>query len=198
MPRDKSRSDLKIRPLTAARWPDLERLFGPNGACGGCWCMWWRSSHSDYEKKKGPANKRAFKKIVTSGAIPGLLAYDGHEPVAWCSVQPREAFPRLDRSRILQPVDDRPVWSVTCLYIAKGYRKQGLSRRLLEAAVDQARERGARIIEGYPVDPKKGQTADVFVFTGIASAYRQAGFKEVARRSPTRPIMRRNVRPKAG
>jgi GNAT superfamily N-acetyltransferase len=156
--------------------------------------MWWRLSHADFERRKGATNRRALKRIVSSGVVPGLLAYSGGEPVGWCAVQPREAFPRLERSRILKPVDDQPVWSVTCLYIKRGHRGKGLSRQLLEAAVKHARSQGARIVEGYPVEPKSGKTADVFVFTGVASAYRKAGFKEVARRSNTRPIMRRHLR----
>lgn len=190
-----SKGKLQTHPLTPERWPDLERLFGHNGACGGCWCMWWRQSHSEFERKKGGANKRAFKRIVGSGVVPGLLAYLDGEPVGWCAIAPRDDYPRLDRSRILRPVDDRPVWSVTCLFIARAFRRRTISHRLLKAAVEHARRQGARIVEGYPVEPRRGKTADAFVFTGIASAFRAAGFKEVSRRSPTRPIMRRHLRP---
>lgn len=190
MPVSKSKR-VTIRPLTPDRWSDLERLFGPRGACGGCWCMWWRLPRSRFERQKGAANRRAFKKIVASGAVPGLLAYVGREPVGWCAVQPRDEFAGLDRSRVLRRVDDEPVWSVPCFYIAKEHRGAGVSRRLLEAAIAHARKQGARILEGYPVEPKKGRMSDVFAWTGVASAFRKAGFAEVARRSETRPIMRR-------
>jgi GNAT superfamily N-acetyltransferase len=153
--------------------------------------MYWRLTRSQWERGRGAGNRRAFRKIVQSGAAPGLLAYAGDEPVGWCAVQPRTAFPALERSRILRPVDDQPVWSVVCLFIARAHRRHGVSRRLLRAAAKHARERGARILEGYPVEPRKGGLADAFAWTGIASAYRAAGFTEVARRSPTRPIMRR-------
>jgi GNAT superfamily N-acetyltransferase len=182
--------ELSFRPLTPDRWPDLVALFGPRGACGGCWCMWWRIKRSEFDLQKGEGNRQALQAIVASGEVPGILAYEGERPVGWCSVAPREAFPVLERSRILKRVDDQPVWSVVCFFIAKNYRRQGLTVRLLEAAVDYAREQGASIVEGYPEEPRSGRAPDLFVFTGLASAFRQAGFVEVLRRSETRPIMR--------
>jgi len=184
---------LMIRPLTSERWPDLVELFGPNGACGGCWCMWWRLARSRFVKQKGPGNKRALKRLVDSGDAPGLIAYAGKQPVAWCSVGPREAYPVLDRSRVLKRIDDQPVWSVVCFFVAKAFRRQGVTAQLLNAAAEYAKKHGAALLEGYPVDPKKGATADVFAYTGLRSAFRKAGFVEVARRSPTRPIMRRRL-----
>lgn len=184
---------MTIRPLTPARWKDLEALFGARGACGGCWCMYWRLPRSTFEREKGDGNRRAFQKLVATGEPPGLLAYDGGRPVGWCAIAPRTEYPKMARSRILQPVDDRPVWSVSCLFITKPYRRRGVSVRLLEAAADYARRRGGRIVEGYPVEPRQGNMPDPFVWTGLASAFRQAGFTEVARRSKTRPIMRRDL-----
>jgi GNAT superfamily N-acetyltransferase len=184
---------MTIRPLTPARWKDLEALFGARGACGGCWCMYWRLPRSTFEREKGDGNRRAFKKLVATGEPPGLLAYDGGQPVGWCAIAPRTEYPKLARTRILQPVDDQPVWSVSCLFVARPYRRRGVSVRLLEAAADYARRRGGRIVEGYPVEAR-GKVADPFVWTGLASAFRQAGFAEVARRSKTRPIMRRAIR----
>ena len=155
--------------------------------------MWWRLRRSEYEKKKGATNKRTFRKIVTSGAPTGVLAYAAGKPVAWCAVAPREDYPVLSRSRVLQPVDEQPVWSVTCFYVPKEFRRSGLTAKLLEAAVKYARKQGAKIVEGYPQDPKSGQMADAFAWTGLASAFRKAGFQEVARRSAGRPIMRKVV-----
>jgi GNAT superfamily N-acetyltransferase len=184
------RKPLAFHPLTPARWKDFETLFGARGACGGCWCMWWRLKRADFEKKKGPGNKRAMKALVRSGERPGILAYEGKKPVAWCAVAPRAHYPVLGRSRILKPVDDRPVWSVVCFFVDKAHRKQGITPRLLEAAVRHVKKKGGRIVEGYPVEPRKGTTPDVFAYTGLASAFRKAGFKERLRRSETRPIMR--------
>jgi GNAT superfamily N-acetyltransferase len=178
-----------FHPLTPERWPDLERLFGARGACAGCWCMWWRLSRAEWNRGQGEGNRKAFRKIVRAGAETGLLAYADGEPVGWCAIAPREQYPGFGRSRILKPVDEQPVWSVTCFFIARGFRRQGLSTELLKAAVAFARARGTKIVEGYPHETKK-TTADAFVYAGLFSAFRKAGFKEVARRSETRPIMR--------
>jgi GNAT superfamily N-acetyltransferase len=188
-------SNLKItiHAATPERWPDVERLFGERGACGGCWCMTWRLPRKKFEQGKGTGNKRALKRLVTSGEVPGILGYVGSEPVAWCAVAPREVYPVLERSRVLKPVDDKPVWSVSCLFVLKAYRRRGVSVQMLEAAVEFARRRGAKIIEGYPVEPWLERAPDAFIWTGTPSAFLKAGFKEIERRSKTRPIMRRVI-----
>jgi GNAT superfamily N-acetyltransferase len=185
---------LSFHPLTPQRWSDLEILFGPRGACCGCWCMYWRLSHTQFEEQTGEPNHRNLKAIVNSGTIPGILAYTGGTPVGWCSIAPREDFPRLSRSRILKPVDDQPVWSIVCFFVARSQRRKGITVQLLKAAVDFARSNGARIIEGYPVEPKEGKSPDIFVYTGLYSSFKQAGFSEVLRRSATRPIMRYDLK----
>jgi GNAT superfamily N-acetyltransferase len=182
--------ELEFHPVTKKRWSDFEALFGEKGACGGCWCMLWRLTRKEFEQQKGEANRQAMHAIVASGEIPGLLAYSKKQPVAWCSVAPRESFPALERSRVLKKIDDQPVWSISCFFIQKDFRKRGLSVRILEAAVDYVKNQGGRIVEGYPVEPKKGKTADVFAWTGLATFFKRAGFVECARRSETRPIMR--------
>ncbi len=189
-----SKPKLVFRPVTPGRWPDLARLFGPRGACAGCWCMYWRIRRSQYEKQKGERNRNALRRLVKSGAVPGILAYADGAPVAWCAIQPRKAFPVLDNSRVLARVDALPVWSAPCIFVDRGWRRKGLTTALLQAAANFARNRGARIAEGYPVDPKKGRMADAFAWTGFPSAFLRAGFHEVARRSPTRPIMRKKLR----
>jgi len=181
---------LEVHLLTPERWEHLERLFGPRGACGGCWCMWWRLTAKEFERQKGEENRRAMKRKVKSGEVPGLLAYHDGEPVGWCSVAPREAYPRLERSRVLKRVDDQPVWSVVCFYVAKQYRRRGVTRELLEASIDYVRDRGGTILEGYPTEPKSERAPDLFLYHGIPSVFAEAGFVEVARRSERRPIMR--------
>ncbi|GAB4457193.1 MAG: GNAT family N-acetyltransferase [Anaerolineae bacterium] len=188
-----SEPTLDFHPLTPERWDDLEKLFGPRGAVGGCWCMWWRLKRTEFDAMKGEGNRQAFKQIVESGEPPGILAYVGAEPVGWCAVAPRAAYPVLERSRILKPVDDQPVWSVVCFFVARPYRRKGVSVGLLRAAVQYAAAQGARIVEGYPVEPKKDSVPDAFIFHGVAAAFREAGFVEVLRRSETRPIMRYTV-----
>lgn len=180
---------LVFRPATPARWPDVERLFGPGGACGGCWCMFWKQTGAEYRAGKGARNRRAFRRLVASGAVPGLLVYAGREPVGWAAVEPRARYARLARSRTLAPVDEEPVWSVPCFFVARAWRRRGLARRLLAAAADHARRRGARILEGYPVDSRR-QLADAWLYHGSASTFARLGFEVVARRARTRPVMR--------
>lgn len=181
----------KFRPVTAARWQDFEKLFGERGACGNCWCMYWRVQKIEFDRGKTGQNKLAIKKVIMDGLTPGLLAYKRREPIGWCSVAPREQFIKLEKSRILRPVDKLPVWSVSCLFISKPYRRQGLSARLLDAAAKFAFKKGAHIVEGYPHDLSGTERPDPFVWTGLLPAYIRTGFVEVARRSDTRPIMRR-------
>ncbi|MFX1486101.1 MAG: GNAT family N-acetyltransferase [Promethearchaeota archaeon] len=183
-------SSLEFHPLTTDRWGDLEKLFGPTGACGGCWCMWWRIKRSQFCEQKGESNKKALKRIVDSGEIPGILAYTDGQPVGWCSVAPREHFPVLESSRIFKRVDEKPVWSVVCFFVSKPYRRKGVSLRLLLAATEYARENGGEIVEGYPIDPKRPNYPDAFSYIGFVSVFKKAGFLEVLRRSETRPIMR--------
>ena len=183
---------VRVVPLTPDRWADFEKLFGPRGACAGCWCMWPRLSGPEFARHQGDDNKRSMKRIVTGGENPGLIAYVGGVPAAWCALAPRERYTRLERSRVLAPVDDAAVWSVICFFVARPFRGSGLAGRLLREALRFARARGAKILEGYPIDVPRGKSyADVFVWHGTASVFRAAGFVEVARRSPTRPIMRR-------
>jgi GNAT superfamily N-acetyltransferase len=184
--------ELSFHPLTRARWKDFVILFGDRGACGGCWCMLWRLPRKEFEAGKGEGNKRAMKKIVDSGKVPGILAYHGQRAVGWCAVAPRSEYVALTRSRILKPVDDHPCWSIACFFIDKAYRRKGISSRLLEAASTHAKSRGADLLEGYPVEPKSDKDIPpAFAWTGLPGAFFRAGFKEVARRSPTRPIMRK-------
>lgn len=183
-------SAYEIHPLTPERWHDLETLFGPRGATGGCWCMFFRLRQTEFDQQKGEGNRLALQAIVNAGQVPGLLAYDEDKPVGWCSVAPREDFSRLARSRLFQPVDDLPTWSIVCFFVARPYRRRGLAVALLRAAAAYAHRHGARAIEGYPVDTRSSTAPDVFVYTGTASAFLEAGFIEVARRSETRPVMR--------
>jgi len=181
---------ITYKNLTSDTWPDFERLFGEKGACGGCWCMHWRLRNKDYKNLKGVGNKRAMKKLVKEGNQIGLIMYVDDVPAGWCSVAPREDFIRMETSRILKPVDDKPVWSIVCFFIHKGYRRKGFSVKLLTEVTGYCKKRGAEIVEGYPVEPKQGEMPPAFAWTGIAAAFRKAGFSEVARRSDTRPVMR--------
>jgi GNAT superfamily N-acetyltransferase len=181
--------ELSFKPIKRNLWPDLEELFGLNGACGGCWCMFWKLRGKAYDESKGYTARQMHKSIVDSGTVTGLLAYRDGEVVGWVAVEPRTSYEKLAHSRALKPVDDQPVWSVTCFFVAKTHRRKGVAVGLLKAAVEHVKHQGGKIVEGYPVDAKDDKPAP-FVFTGTASAYQQAGFKEVARNTPTRPIFR--------
>jgi len=178
------------KTLTTARWDAFEKLFGKKGACGGCWCMLWRSSPADFKSRKGEGNRAAMHQLVKTGNIPGLLAFHDGEPVGWCALAPRSDYPALTRSRVMKPVDDQPCWSVSCLFVRRDHRKRGVATGLLNNAVKHARSQGAQILEGYPTEPGEKNIPAAFAWTGIPSAFEKAGFTEVARRSPTRPIMR--------
>jgi GNAT superfamily N-acetyltransferase len=150
--------------------------------------MWWRLSASHWMKQRGKENKNALEALVKSGKVPGILAYSDGQPIGWCSISPREEYPRLERFRTLKRIDDKPVWSVVCFFVAKPFRRQGVSTKLLEAAVDYARQQGASIVEGYPSRSNKKQQ-DPLVYTGLVSAFEKVGFVEVTS-SKTKTIMR--------
>jgi GNAT superfamily N-acetyltransferase len=187
------RQGIEFHPLGPERWKDLVKLFGPRGACAGCWCMYPRLTTTE-GKTSGEPNRRAFEKIVRQGPPPGLLAYENGEPVGWIAIAPRVEYRRFERSRVLAPVDTTPVWSVPCFFVARSARGRGLTVALLEAACEWARDRGAHVVEGYPVDTHGKREAAAFIFHGTVETFAAAGFREVLRRSDRRPIMRRTLR----
>ena len=182
---------LKCRPVGPDNWADAEKLFRRHGVLDGCWCQWWRVTRSAFDKMSRDEKRDRLADAARGYKPIGILAYEDDEPVAWVAVAPRSDHPGLDRSPNLRPVDDAPVWSVTCFYIERAHRGHGLMRVLLSAAADYARGNGATLLEGYPVDGQ-GQRKEVGgIFPGVPSVFQACGFEEVARRSPGRPIMRR-------
>lgn len=188
---------VEVHPATPERWGDLVKLFGPKGAYAGCWCMWFRLTNAQFERGSGQGNRRRLKRLVDDGREPGLLAYLDGEPVGWVSVAPREEYGRVERSPTLKRVDDRPVWSIVCFYIDRKRRGEGIGAALLDAAVDHAARRGARLVEGYPEIPRTDRMPSYLAYTGVLSMFERAGFHQAARRG-ARPIMRRGVRPRRG
>lgn len=184
----------RVAPLTPARWPDLQQVFAAKGCSQArwCWCMYYRRSGGSEPPERAAqaeANQAALKALVDAGQFTGLLGYRGEAPVAWLSFGPRGDYPKLARSPVLKPVDAQPVWSLICFVIPADYRGQGLAHAMLKAAVQYARQAGATLVEAYPVD-KAGRSADDSLWFGSASMYARAGFSEVARRKPQRPILR--------
>ena len=182
---------LIIKPLTEDLWPALEDLFGPRGACNGCWCMYWRIGAA-YRRRTAGRNKTAFREVVRRGPPPGLIAFDRDVAVGWCQLTPRDALPSLDRTWRLERLDDVPVWSLSCLFVRKGYRRRGVTAALIDAAVKAAKAAGAPALEAYPLDANASPSA---TGTGYASTFARLGFETVARRVPARPIMRFDLRP---
>jgi GNAT superfamily N-acetyltransferase len=183
--------DLEILPATPDRWDDIEQLFGPTGQQGGCWCMWNRQTSREFAEHKGDENKASFRALVEADRPPGLLAYADGIPVGWVAVAPRYEYGRLQRSRVTKPVDDVAVWAITCFVVARRARGTGVATALLGAAVEFARSQGARAVEGYPVEPRSDHMPEIYAWMGLASMFENSGFKEIARRSETRPVMRR-------
>ncbi len=181
---------LTVRPLAPDLWPALEDLFGAVGACKGCWCMYMRIGAA-YRRRRPEENNAAFRAVVKRGPPPGLLAFDGDVAVGWCQLTPRDAVPQLDRIWRLKRVDDVPVWSLSCFYVRKGYRRRGISAALIAAALKAAKRAGAPALEAYPFDAAVSPSSSS---TGYASTFARMGFKTVARRDRARPIMRHDLR----
>ena len=184
------KNELIVHPLTSDRWNDLLQLFGKKGAYSNCWCTWFRLTNREFDSSGGEKKKRLLKELVDSEKPPGLLGYIENTPVAWISLGPRDDFKRLQRSRILKPVDEKKVWSIVCFFIHKEYRKKGFSNKLINEAIKYAKGQNAMIVESYPVDSKDKMKTDSSMYTGKAGTFISVGFVETIRRSSTRPIMR--------
>jgi GNAT superfamily N-acetyltransferase len=176
------------RPLTPDLWPQLEELFGAVGACNGCWCMYWRIG-SAYAARPRDENRKAFRSVVKKGPPPGILLFSGEIPVGWVQVTPRTALPKLATARFTRAVDDKPVWSISCFFVRKGWRGKGVMTALVDAAVKYAKKAKAPALEAYPTSTAE-KRSNSGMFTGIAAPLERAGFKTVARPAPHRPTLR--------
>ena len=190
------RTALTIRPATPERWADVEAVLRDCADAGRCWCAYWYLPNRDFKAGWGEGNRHVLADRVEAGLEPGVLAYAGDEPAGWAGIAPRADFDRLRRSKPLAPVGDRPddrrddrrVWALTCFVVRRAHRRQGMMRPLIRGAVAHALAHGATIVEAYPVDADKVSSWDLFL--GSPAALREAGFVEVARRLPRRPILR--------
>jgi len=153
--------------------------------------MFWRLRRSEFHALGKVKRKAAFRKLVKAGMPLGILAYEGARPVGWCALAPRDSTPSLDRSPVCKPVDDKPVWSITCFFVDPKARRDGVMAALVEAAVKHARQREARIVEAYPRDPGGARIDSASGYVGVVEPFLGRGFQEVARRTPKRPVMRR-------
>ncbi len=180
------------KPLTPELWDDFSTLFGERGACGGCWCMYWRQTAKEFRENRGAKNRNAIHTLVKGGTIPGIIGYVGGAPAGWIAIAPRSETPRIAASRVMAPVDDPDSWFISCLFIGKSLRNKGVSVEMIKAACDFAFSKGANVVEACPHDLPAGERQpDPFVYLGLAPAFRKAGFKDAVRRSPKRPLMRK-------
>lgn len=199
---DATASVLEILPLTPERLPDLAGLFGQGGDPKWCWCSFYRVRSVDFRTATAKGNRavleRATAATAAQGRGPGLIAYRDGEAIGWVSLGPRDDYERLRHSKVLAPIDDRPVWSIVCFVVARHARGQGVARALLDAAIAYARDHGATLLEAYPADTDGGRIPAAHAFKGTVPMFEDAGFELVDRRqanrtSAPRPIVRREV-----
>lgn len=184
-------SQLTFEPLTKANWAKFVYLFGEKGACGNCWCMYYRLKKSDYnEGKTDGGNKEAMKSLVDENKPTGILGFYDGQPIAWCAFAPREDFLKLENSRVHKRIDNQVVWSIPCVFIDKNFRRLGVLTELLKGVVKYAKERGIRIIEAYPTIPTTEKLPDSFLWIGLYKSFEQAGFEIVDQTSKNRPMVR--------
>ena len=184
-------NQLTYEPLTRKNWGQFVELFGNKGACGNCWCMYYRLPKSVFnEGKMEEGNKQAMKDIVWEDKPAGILGFYDGLPIAWCAFAPREDFIKLEKSRVHKPIDDKKVWSIPCFFIDKKFRRLGVSVELLKGVITYARENGIKIIEAYPTIPTQEKLPDSFAWIGLYKSFERAGFEIVDRTSINRPMVR--------
>jgi len=184
-------SQLTFEPLTKANWAKFVQLFGVRGACGNCWCMYYRLPKSEFaEGRVEGGNKEAMHKLVMEGRPTGILGFYEGEPVAWCAFAPREDFIKLEKSRVHKRIDSKPVWSIPCFFIDKRFRMLGISVELLKGVIKYAEANGIETIEAYPTTPTTERLPDSFAWIGLYKSFERAGFKIVDRTSKNRPMVR--------
>lgn len=185
--------NIRFEELRPDLWSDVERLFGLNGACGGCWCMWWRAERNmPWNEIKGAPAKKMFKNLIQKGKVHGVLAFAEDESVGWCSFGPRIDFPRLEKVHAYKRSDTGDVWSITCFFIHRKWRGRGLVRGLLRVAIEAMKKHGIRTVEGYPVTTTKDgrKLSGSLAWTGPLKIFEEQGFKIVQSTNPLKPLVR--------
>jgi GNAT superfamily N-acetyltransferase len=183
-------ADFSFHPATPDRWPDVRTVFEDSGDARKCWCAFWFLPNREFKAGWGEGNRNWFQRLVKSGAAPGIVAYRDGEPAGWLLIAPRANLDRLRRSKPFAPLDDEPAWAMNCFVVRKKFRRQGLMRALIRAGIELVRERGGTVIEAYPFQSNREAIPGYDLFVGSAAAFRDNGFREVARPLPTRPVMR--------
>lgn len=179
---------LKFREVDENNWDDFVQLFESKGGPSYCWCMAWRPLSGDRQQATNAERKKAMQGVVKSGTPIGILAYDGNQPIGWCSIAPRETYRPLNGDEYAG-VEDGEVWSLVCFFVPRELRSAGIGKQLLGAAVKTARKHGAKIVEAYPVEPDSPS----YRFMGFVSNFERAGFAETKRAGKRRHVMHLKV-----
>lgn len=168
------------RELEPGLWPHLETLFGKNGACGGCWCQWWRIAGVEHWKDvEGEVAHVRLCRQVQEGHAHGVLAYDGDRAVGWCSFEPRSSLPRLERSPSFKGTPTEGVWFVGCFFVERAWRHRGVADLLLTESLKLMEREGAQVVEACPKDTRGRAQPDAFVYTGTRAMFERHGFLAV-------------------
>jgi len=181
---------LEFDQLTSSTLKKFEAVMGEKGGCGNCWCMYFRLPYKTFQENKPDGNKKLMKQLVKKDRPQGLIASINNEPVGWIALAPREDYMRLANSRVFKPIDDKPVWSITCFFIKKEFRHKGLSQQLIKGAVDFAKKKKIKTLEAYPAIPYAEKVPHPFLWVGVLSAFIKQGFKIVQQHSKSRAMVR--------
>jgi len=184
------RSKLRFDQLSAGNWKQFETLMGEKGGCGNCWCMYFRLPYKTFQENKPAGNKKMMKQLVNKGMPQGLIASMDKQPVGWIAIAPREDYLNLENSRVFKPIDDKLVWSITCFFIKKEFRHQGLSQQLIKGAVDFAKKKKIKTLEAYPAIPYAEKVPHPFLWVGVLSTFIKNGFTIVRQTSKSRAMVR--------
>lgn len=184
---------IETRELAPGMWAEVEELFGKNGACAGCWCMFWRLGEGEkFDDVKGAKAKERFRALVEEGRAHGVLAFVEGKPVGWCSFERRVDLPKLHRAPSLQVEGAERAWSLPCFFVKSGFRGKGVARAMLAAALRALGSRKAEIAEAYPVLPSgEGKVPAAFAYTGVPALFEAAGFSLVQARPKGKQVYRR-------
>jgi predicted GNAT family acetyltransferase len=181
---------LSFQELTSSNWKQYEELMGEKGGCGNCWCMYFRLPNKTFQANKPDGNKKLMKQLVSKGTPQGLIAFIDKQPAGWIAFAPREDYMKLENTRIFKPLDDKPVWSITCFFIKREFRHQGLSGQLIKGVVDFARKKKIKILEAYPAIPYSQNVPHSFLWVGVLSSFIKNGFNIVKQSSKSRAMVR--------
>ncbi len=190
MTQQNSMAQVKFEPLSAANWEHFEKLMGEKGGCGGCWCMTFRLPTKEFRANKFAGNKGLIKRIVDSGMPVGLVGIVNNNPFGWIAFAPREHYIKIENSRSLKRIDQRPVWSITCFFIEKEYRRKGFSAIMIRGAIEFAGKNKISILEAYPAIPYSDKVSPPFLWTGVLSAFLENGFKVVHQYGKSKAMVR--------